>query len=961
MSIPILTTKLYIPPLQTQRVRRPRLMERLNEGLPKQNSCFAQNNSFTQNVSPSEGRFTRKLTLISAPAGFGKTTLVSEWLADCERFEPPVRVAWLSLDQEDNDLTHFLAYLIAASQTIEPEIGEGVTGLLQSSQSPSTESILTALINDIVTVPDNFILVLDDYHVIDAAPIDRALTFLLDHLPPRMHLVIATREDPQFPQARLRARSQMTELRAADLRFTPSEAADFLNRTMDLNLSSEDVAALESRTEGWIAGLQLAALALQGPLQSQGQQDTASFVTSFTGSHRFVMDYLLEEVLHQQPEHIQTFLLRTSILDRLCGSLCEAVVCFSETSGSSHRTTAMATSSASGQDTLEYLERTNLFIVQLDNERRWYRYHHLFADLLRQRLRQRSASSIGDDGLSVAELHRRASMWYEDNGLEIEALHHAFAAEDFERAAGLVELTWLHMNQNFQEAAWLGWVKSLPDELVRARPVLSVGYAWELLDNGEVEAVEARLRDAERWLDTSADTDEMVVADEEQFRSLPATIANIRANRALALGDVLDVVKYARHALDLTPEKDHFRRGAITGVLGVAYWMSGDLEAAYRSYADCMANLKMAGNIHLALSLTFVLADIRVTQGRLREAVSAYELSLQLAAEQAGPVSLATADLYVGLGGLRREQDDLETATQHLLKSKELGEQTALPDWQYRWHLVQARIKVSQGDPDGALDQLDEAEPLYSNLSLPDVRPVAALKTRVWLQQGRLTEALDWVREQGLSVDDDLNYMREFEHVTLARVLLAKYKSDRTDRSILEVRGFLDRLLEAAEEGKRIGSAIEILVLQALAHKAQGNIPSALASLKRALALAEPEGYIRIFVDEGMPMAHLLSEAAIHDIMPNYIGKLQAIFDAEKQKREDTSSPSPAQTLLDPLSPREVEVLQLIAQGLSNREICERLFLALDTVKGHNRKIFGKLDVKRRTEAVVRARELGLL
>jgi LuxR family maltose regulon positive regulatory protein len=374
-----------------------------------------------------------------------------------------------------------------------------------------------------------------------------------------------------------------------------------------------------------------------------------------------------------------------------------------------------------------------------------------------------------------------------------------------------------------------------------------------------------------------------------------------------------------------------------------------------------MAGFQMAGNIVFALSGTYALADIRVAQGRLNEAVSTYELSLQLATKQGEPVLRGTGDLYLGLSDLHREQGDLEAATQYLLKSEELGEQAALPDWPYRVCRVQARLKEAQGDLAGALDLLDEAERLYYRSPVPDVRPIAALKTRVWVAQGRLTKALGWVRERGLSVNDDLSYLHEFEHVTLTRVLIAEYKRDRADRVIFEAMGLLERLLKAADEGRRLGSVIEILVLQALAHEAQGNIPLAFVPLDRALALAEPEGYVRIFVDEGMPMAQLLSEAVAHGIMPDYVGKLLAEFEAEGQKNEDKSYLPSTQPLIEPLSQRELEVLQLIAQGLSNREISERLFLALSTVKGHNRIIFGKLQVQRRTEAVARARELGLV
>jgi LuxR family maltose regulon positive regulatory protein len=925
VTMPLLTTKLYIPPIRPRErvVPRPRLIEKLNEG-------------------PRSGR---KLTLISAPAGFGKTTLVSEWVAGCDR-----PAAWLSLDEGDNDPTRFLAYLVAALQTIAANIGEGVLDVLHASQPqpPPTESILTALINEITTISDNFVLVLDDYHVIDAIPVDDAITFTLKHLPPQMHLVIATREDPQLPLARLRVRGQLTELRAADLRFTSSEAADFLNQVMGLNLSAEDVAALETRTEGWIAGLQMAALSMQG------REDTASFIQAFTGSHRFVMDYLVEEVLQQQPERVRSFLLQTSILDRLSGPLCDAVRFGSAKSPSSSGGNAV-TGQEDGRGMLEALERGNLFVVPLDDKRQWYRYHHLFADVLQTHLMEEQPNQ-------VLALHRRASEWYERNGLPADAIRHALAAEDFERAAGLVELAWPAMDGSYQSATWLGWVKALPDELVRARPVLSVGYAWALLYGGELEAGEARLRDAERWLDTTADMSErpealsaeIVVVDEEQFRSLPVSIATARAYHAQALGNVSETMKYAQQALDLLPEGD-FRRIVAATYLGLAYWSSGDLEAAYQALADGMAGMQMAGNIPDAIGLTICLVDIRVAQGRLHEAISIYEQSLQLASEQGVPVVRGTTDLYLGLSMLLHELDDLEAATQHLLKSKELGKQAAFPFWQYRWCLALARIKETQGDLGGALDLLHEAERLYFRNLFPNNRPISALKTRVWIRQGRLDKAVDWVYEQGLSVNDDLNYLREFEHVTLARVLIATYKSDRVERSILEAMGLLERLLKAAEEGGRTGSVIEILVLQALAHQTQGDTPRALDSLERALTLAEPEGYVRIFVDEGPPMAALLREAAKHGTAPNYVSQLWAAFWKAKGTTPVT------QLLIEPLSERELTVLRLLRTELNGPEIARELVVSLNTMRTHTKNIYRKLGVNNRQAAVRRTEELGLL
>ena len=521
------------------------------------------------------------------------------------------------------------------------------------------------------------------------------------------------------------------------------------------------------------------------------------------------------------------------------------------------------------------------------------------------------------------------------------------------------------MLRSSQDATWLGWLKALPDELARTRPVLSVGYAWASLVTGQLEAVEARLRDAERWLEAPADTGErpevpaaeMVVVNEEAFRSLPATIATFRAVHAQALGDVPGTVKYARRTLDLLPEEDHLGRGPAAALLGLASWASGDLEAAHRSFADGRASLQMAGNISDAISGTLVLADIRMAQGRLHEAVSTYQQSLQLATEQGEPILPGTADLYVGMSELHREHDDLEAAMQHLLTSKELGKHAGLPENQYRWCVAMARIKEAQGDLDGALDLLHEAERLYIRGIFPNVRPIAALKARVWVAQGRLAEALGWVRERGLSVDDDLSYLREFEHITLARVLIARYKSDRADRSIHEAVGLLERLLKAAEEGGRTGSVIEILVLQALAHEAQGKISHALDPLERALTLAEPEGYVRIFVDEGEAMRDLLRHATAGGIAGFYTRLLLSAFD------ESASTPTQAGAgdLAVPLTAREVEILRLIATGMRNQEIADQLFISLSTVKRHIANAYGKLDVSHRMEAIVRANELNLL
>jgi LuxR family transcriptional regulator, maltose regulon positive regulatory protein len=909
MSTPVLVTKLFIPPPRPTIVPRPRLIERLNEGLH------------------------RKMTLISAPAGFGKTTLVSAWVAGCGR-----PIAWLSLDEGDNDPARFLIHLVAAVQTIAADIGEGMVAALQSPQPPPTDTMLTALANEITTLPGGFVLVLDDYHLIDARPVDHALTFLLEHLPPRLHLVIATRADPQLPLARLRARSQLTELRAADLRFTAPEAAAFLNSVMGLSLSAADIAALEERTEGWIAGLQLAALSLRG------HQDAHGFIRAFAGDHRYIVDYLVEEVLQRQPEDVRSFLLQTAMLERLHGPLCDAV-----------------TGQEGGTTLLQALERGNFFVVPLDDRRHWYRYHHLFADVLSAHLRAEQP------GL-VSTLHRRASEWYEQNGSIADAIRHALAGEDFARAADLVEPAVPAMARSRQEATALGWLKALPDELIHVRPVLSMEYAAMLLVSGELEGVEARLRDAERWLVTPADmgerpgapSAEMVVVDVELFRLLPGSIAVYRAGHALARGDVADTVKYARQALDLVPEDDHLWRGSAAALLGLASWTSGDLETAHRAYAEGMARIQMAGNIADVLGCSIALADIRIAQGRLHEAMRTYEQALQLAREQVEPVLRGTADMYVGMSELHREHNDLHTAVQLLLRSKGLGEGAGLPQNRYRWCVAMARIREAEGDLDGALDQLCEAERVYMGDFFPNVRPVAALKTRVWIARGRLGEALGWVRAQSLTAQDDLSYLREFEHITLARVLLAQYKTDREGCSPREALALLERLLKAAEAGERTGRAIEILVVQGLAQQALGDIPAALIPLERALTLAEPEGYVRTFVDEGPPMAHLLREAAARGIRPHYTGTLLAACEGSAGASPLPTSAA-SRPLIEPLSQRELEVLRLLKSELSGPEIARELVVALSTVRTHTKSIYSKLNVTTRRAAVKRAAELDVI
>jgi len=682
MPTPILATKLYIPRLRPNVVSRPRLIERLNEGLH------------------------RKLTLIAAPAGFGKTTLVSEWLAGCER-----PAAWLSLDERENDPTRFLMYLVAALQTLAATIGEGVLGVLQSPQPPPPEAMLTALLNDITTIPDNFILILDDYHVLDAKAVDHALTFLLEHLPPHLHLVIATREDPQLPLARLRAGGHLTEVRAVDLRFTPSEAAEFLTQVMGLTLSAEDIAALERRTEGWIAGLQLAALSMQG------QQDAAGFITSFTGSHHFVLDYLVEEVLGQQSERVQTFLLRTSILDRLCGPLCDAV---------------LMDPTAIGQATLEYLERANLFLVPLDNERRWYRYHHLFAELLRQRLQQSIASSPRDERGGVAEFHRRASQWYEDHGLSMEAFHHAAAAHDVERATRLAEGEGMPQHFRGAVAPVLDWLESLPTTVLNARPSLWVRYASLLLVTGQTTGVEEKLQAAEAAL-------QGIEAD-DKTRDLIGQIAADRATLALARYQGEPMLAQSRRALEYLHPNNLSFRATAHWTLGVAYLLQGDRAAASRAYTEAIALSQAAGESFTTILATLGLGNVQEADNQLYVAAETYRRVLQLLGDQ--PLPLAS-EAHLALARICYEWNDLDAALAHGSQSLQLARQyDRAIDRFVLCEVLLARLKLAQGDVAGAGVLLAEAGQSARQQNFMHRLPeVAAVQVLTLLRLGNLAAA----------------------------------------------------------------------------------------------------------------------------------------------------------------------------------------------------------------------------
>jgi len=898
---PLLTTKLQIPRLRAHLVSRLHLTARLRQGAE------------------------RELTLVSAPAGFGKTTLLAQWLAESD-----ILGAWLTLEPEDNDPSRFLAYLIAALQTLDAQLGATALALLHTPQPPSPETLLAVLTNNLVERGGGDVaLVLDDYHVITADPVHRGMAYLVEHLPPQLHLILATRADPPLPLARLRAKGQLTEVRAADLRFGATEASTFLQAVMGLDLPPEAIATLESHTEGWIAGLQLAALSLQG------RTDVSAFLAGFTGSHRYVLDYLSDEVLARQPAAVQQFLLQTSVLERLSGPLCDAVT---EQEGS--------------QAMLETLEKANLFVVALDDERRWYRYHHLFAEVLRSHLQQTEPTL-------PPVLHRRASDWYEQHDLPIAAVQHALVVPDVELAARLIEPIVSSLTYQGQISTVLGWINALPQVLVQTHPFLCVSHALLLAVTNQLGEAEARLQEAERSVQKEIPA--------EQAQIIMGYVLDIRGGIALFSGDLPQAVSLAQQALELLPESEVIpRMGALATTIR-AYLMSGDVTpTTEHAVAAANAFICSSNNLFATVSSMTLLARLHVLQGRLRQAAATYAQLVQVVPRpEVLQTTFSSLCYYFGLGDLLREWNGLDAAEQHLAQGIALVNETLPlePFVVVLGYTALARLEQARGNTRAAFATLDAltqvAEQRHFDAHL--LTQGAALRAQFELAQGNVAAAIRWADSSGLSTeDDDLCYLHEGGYLALARIRIARAGGDPANPFLQDVLRLLDRLRESAENNARLGSVLEILVLRALTLEAQGNRTSALSTLERALELAAPEGYIRLFVDEGTPMQTLLRHAYARSTVPEYVATLLAAF--AKQYTSDLHLPSSRPDLLvESLTEREREVLRLLHEGVSNREIAQRLVLSVNTVKRHVYNLCGKLGVQSRTQAIARARTLNLL
>ncbi|QYO77646.1 AAA family ATPase [Devosia salina] len=839
MAAPLVATKLNLPILRHGIVVRQRLRQILDR---------------------SAGA---KLTLISAPAGFGKTTLLADWLAQAS--DTGRLIAWLSLDESDNEPSAFWANLTAAIQATFAKAETAFPDLPQSG--PADQGLIVALLNQLARMATPIVVILDDLHLVDRADIHEQLSFFIEHLPDHVHVVISTRADPGLPLARLRVRRDLVEIRSADLRFTSDEAAAYLD-AMGFELSSADTATLEAKTEGWIAALQLAVLSLEG------RDDPTAFIEEFAGTGRYIVDYLVEEVLGRLPDDLRMFLVATSALRRMSAPLCDFVL--GEAGGS--------------KPMLDRLERQNLFLVPLDSRRQWYRYHHLFADVLLAHLDAEQAQAL-------LGIHRSASEWFEANGERAEAIHHALAARDFEWAAELIERALPQVRKHRQEALFRTWMKDIPDAIVRSRPNLAVGYAGILVSLGAFGGVEERLRMAETE-GAKLENPEALLAQVELYRT---ALAQVR-------GDIEGAASHAHRVLALAPADDHLARASAAGFLGIVSWTAGELEDAIGFWTECRDGLRNQGHIADVQGTTIALADMRMTQGRLDDAERACTEALDLASRNGGPLARGAADIHASMAMLHLERGALELAREHLAKSSELGEVFGLPQYPYRLRVAQAGLALAEGRAIDAIALLREAERRYVSDFFPNVRPIPALIANAHIRLGHLDEADRWSRAAGVTADDTPTYLREFEHMTLARLLIAHGGPE----AIGEALGLIDRLTHAAARGGRGGSLVTLSILAALAHQARHDTRHALESLRRAISLAEPEAIRRPFLDEGEGLAGLFAQLSKSERAGAFVSSLVP--------PTGDFPPPPAiehPALIEPLSDRESDVLRMLRSDLS--------------------------------------------
>jgi ATP/maltotriose-dependent transcriptional regulator MalT len=869
---------------------------------------------------------------VCAPAGFGKTSLLADWTRRGGR-----PVAWLALDSGDNDPARFWRHVVAALDRARPGIAEQVAPLLGPPALASFEGLVTALINQLATRPDQVLLVLDDYHLVEAQVVHASVGFLLEHRPSGLRLVLASRADPPLPLARLRARGQLGELRDADLRFTAEEAAALLRAVVGPDLPDAAVAVLAARTEGWVAGLQLAGLSLRG------QADVAGFVASFSGSHRFVLDYLAEEVLERQPEQLRTFLLETSVLERLSGGLCDAV-----------------TGRTDGQAMLEAIERANLFLVPLDAVRGWWRYHQLFADLLRARLLQERPER-------VQELHRNAAAWSEAHGLVDDAVRHALGAGDAAWAARLLERYADELLLRGEGATVARWLTALPAELVGSRPRLLLARARLALLGGRVEGVDELLDAAERAFAEAADEPFEPSAGRAAslLANVPATVALDRAYLAELRGDAERALALASRALAELGEDEWMLRSNASGYLALAEWLAGRPAVAERRLSSTIVQWLRAGQRQLAVRGWHHLGQVQRAQGRLDAALGTYWQVLEVAAPPGQPALPGAGMAYVGMAEVAYQRSELDDALDQVTEGIARCRQLVYTPPLATGLATLAWIRQAQGDPAGALDAIEQAEGVAATSGVASLlNPVPALRARLLLAQGDLAAAARWTQERGLGADDQPSYPHEPEYLVLARVLLAQGRPD-------QALGLLQRLHASATAQRRLGSLIELQALRALALAASGDEPGALAALAEALTPACPQGYVRVFADEGAPMGALLGrlvaaqrtqQPAARGVPLDCLGRLLRAFDATRAvAHAGRGAAAAVPGLIEQLTERELQVLGLLAAGRSNQGIAQELVVSLDTVKKHVSHVLDKLGVANRTEAVARARELGLI